>query len=225
MFGKETITISLKLFVITAIATLFLACVNLITKPVIADNSAKAETEALQRVLTNADSFKTTEAPQVDFAGVNVEKANIGFNGTDVAGYVFSVVSKEGYGGDIKVMVGVDKEFAVTRIEILESSETAGLGAKASEPEFAGQFEGAKGVLNVVKGKKAADGQISAISSATVTSKAVTKCVNAALQAAAKKNGEHTAEVIEETTKKLEEIKKETENQINNNQPEGGEKE
>ncbi len=213
MLGKDAIVISLKLFIITAVAALCLAFANKVTYSVIAENSVKAENEALCAVLTEGEEFKTSEVPETSVEGVTIEKVNVALAGGETVGYVVTAVSNAGYGGDIKVMVGIDKDLAVTRIQILESSETAGLGANASKPSFAGQFEGAKDTLTVVKGK-AGDGQISAIASATITSKAVTNCVNAALEAAEEKHNSGATLNIEETAKAEEEIKQQTIEQI-----------
>ena len=213
MFGKDAIVISLKLFVITAVAALCLAFANKVTYPVIAENSVKAENAALRAVLAEGEEFKTSEVPETSVEGVTVEKVNVALAKGETVGYVVTAVSNAGYGGDIKVMVGVDKNLAVTRIQILESAETAGLGANASKPSFAGQFEGAKEPLAVVKGA-AGQGQISAIASATITSKAVTSCVNAALEVAQEKQSSGAADSIEETAKAEEEIKQQTIEQI-----------
>lgn len=186
MFGKDTIVISLKLFLITAVAALCLAFVNGLTEQVIEINGKKAEAEAMRKVLSAAKTFSEVKKeflPKSKFDGVSVEKLNVGFDGENAVGYVVTAVSKEGYGGDIKVMVGLDGNMAITRVEILESSETAGLGANASKPAFAGQFEGKNEALTLVKGT-AKENEISAIASATITSKAVTGCVNAAMSAA-----------------------------------------
>ena len=123
-------------------------------------------------------------------------------------------MSSEGYGGDVRVMVGIDKNLAVTKIQILESSETAGLGANASKPKFSGQFIKKQGPFSVVKGDAKKENDISAISSATVTSKAVTSCVNAALEVAGKKQESGTEKNIEETAKVEEQIKQQTIEQI-----------
>lgn len=216
MFGKETIVVAIKLFVITAVAALCLAFVNKMTAPVILENAEKAQTEALRAVLAEADEFKKSAASfEGEDSSVTVDSVNIGFANSEVVGYAVTVTSNAGYGGDVKVMVGIDKDLAVTKIEILESSETAGLGANASKPKFKNQFEGAKGTLSVVKGA-ATNGEISAIASATITSKAVTSCVNAALVAAGELENSDAAENVAQTEKKLEEIKQETEKQIGN---------
>ncbi len=220
MFNKESIVTSFKLFIITAVAALCLAVVNKITLPVITENNMAREVAAQQEVLPQASDFSALEVPKVKTDGVTIEKISAGLfaeNGSGIAGYVVTAVSNAGYGGDIKVMVGIDSTLKVTRIKILESSETAGLGANASKPEFSDQFIGADSELTVVKGAGGKN-EISAISSATITSNAVTACVNAALDAAKLKSGDKR---VEETTQKLEEIKQETEAQIS----EGGTKE
>ena len=83
-------------------------------------------------------------------------------------------------------MVGIKDDMTVNKIKIMSLSETAGLGAKSDTPEFMNQYDGLKNGISVVKnnGGSAADNTISAISGATITSKAVTKAVNCALQAA-----------------------------------------
>ena len=187
--------------------------VNKITTPIIAENNLAAEVKAQQEVLPDAADFTTVEIPAVKSDDVTIEKMTGGLqteNSSTIVGYVVTAVSNAGYGGDIKVMVGIDNNLKVTRIKILESSETAGLGANASKPEFAGQFEGASDSLTVVKGA-AKSGEVSAIASATITSKAVTSCVNTALEAAKLKSADSK---VEETAQKLEQIKQETQSQI-----------
>lgn len=220
MLKKEVLAVSLKLFVITAVAALCLAVVNKVTKPVIEENNKQTEIRLQQEVLPEAAEFTMGEIPKLDNAKADIEKISVGISKPDgkVCGYVVVATSHEGYGGDLKVMVGVDSEFEVTRIKIMESSETAGLGANASKPEFADQFVGADSTLSVVKGT-AKENEISAIASATVTSNAVTSCVNTALEAA-KQKGQNVE--IAKTAKRLEEIKQQTAEQIS--KEEGGEK-
>ena len=220
MRNKEILIVALKLFVITAVAALCLATVNKITKPIIAQNNAATEVKLQQEVLPEASEFTSSEVPNVETDNVTVEKINVGLDDNKaLSGYVVTAVSHAGYGGDLKVMVGIDKDLKVTRVKIMESSETAGLGANASKPQFIDQFMGAESSeLKVVKGVSK-DNEISAIASATVTSKAVTACVNASISAAKAKSesGE-----LEKTAKKLEEIKQETENQISQTDKEEG---
>ena len=74
-------------------------------------------------------------------------------------------------------MVGVDKENRVTGVAIISHSETASLGANCTREDFRAQFAGKTGELAVSKD----GGDIDALTGATVTSRAVTRAVNAAL--------------------------------------------
>lgn len=90
-------------------------------------------------------------------------------------GYAAIGVSHSGYGGDIKLMVGFkeDKKTVIS-YKVLSASETPGLGMKLSTPEFAGQFKGKDGTSLKVKKD---GGKVEAITSATITSRAVCEAI------------------------------------------------
>ena len=82
---------------------------------------------------------------------------------------------------DIQVSVGIQSDGTVTGVSFLSISETAGLGMKAKEPSFYEQYVG-KNPTKFAVSKDGGDGeQIDALSGATITSRAVTGAVNAAL--------------------------------------------
>ncbi len=90
-------------------------------------------------------------------------------------GYAVEGRSGEGYGGDIVLMVGFKKDKkTVISYKVLQASETPGLGMKLKTPEFADQFSGKDG--SALKVKKDG-GDIEAITSATITSRAVCKAI------------------------------------------------
>ena len=90
-------------------------------------------------------------------------------------GYTAEGRSSEGYGGDIVLMVGFKKDKkTVISYKVLQATETPGLGMKLKSPEFAGQFSGRAG--SSLKVKKDG-GEIEAITSATITSRAVCKAI------------------------------------------------
>ena len=90
-------------------------------------------------------------------------------------GYTAEGRSSEGYGGDIVLMVGFKKDKkTVISYKVLQATETPGLGMKLNTPEFAGQFAGKDG--SSLKVKKDG-GEIEAITSATITSRAVCKAI------------------------------------------------
>ena len=96
-------------------------------------------------------------------------------------GYVITTTDKDGFGGNIQITVGIKKDGTINGVSILSISETAGLGMKATEPSFYNQYVNKKADKFVVS-KDGGDGeQIDALSGATITSRAVTGAVNAAL--------------------------------------------
>ena len=223
MQSREIISVSFRLFIITAVTTLCLALVNSMTAGVIKANAEKAQLEAQKEVLPDALEFKKTDAsekniPEGTKNGVRIESLNVGIANGNGVGYIATMISNAGYGGDIKVMVGIDSDGSVTKVKILQSSETAGLGQNASKPEFINQFNGKSGSLSVVKNKAAdgENGEIAAISGATVTSRAVTSCVNAALELVGSKSEQgmdaSAAAAVDEKVKQVEE---ETNKQLN----------
>ena len=168
---------------ITAVAALLLGAVNSVTAPRIELNNYKKMQTAMQNVMKDADFFTedTSFTPSDETADVSaVYTAEI--KGNEIVGCCVSV-SPNGYGGAIDMIVGVDKDLKVTGVDIINQSETAGLGSKSTEPEFREQYVGKSAIDKVVK-TGAKENEINAISSATITSKAVTKGVNEAIEAA-----------------------------------------
>ena len=87
------------------------------------------------------------------------------------------------------VLTAMKADGSIAGAQILEMQETAGLGMNASKPEFIDQYKGKKSKLHVVKDGASKDDEIQAISAATITSKAVTKSVNTAMDLFALVNG------------------------------------
>lgn len=184
---KEILTLTIKLFAICLIVSGILAYVNSLTAPVISENEAKNFEASMKELLPEAKEFEKIEdiANLSEDNGASFESAYRGIKDEQTCGYVVSTVCHEGYGGDINVMVSITEEFEVKEVKIMSMAETAGLGAKASNPEFLNQYSGLNSGIGVEKnnGGNPDNNTISAISGATKTSKAVTKAVNFALEA------------------------------------------
>lgn len=180
---KNTIILTM----ITLIAGLGLGFVYEITKDPIAQAQDKAKKEAWQAVFPEAD-INEFEAVDVDEKVAEAAIKAVGAKATvdevckvGEEGYVITTTDKEGYGGDIQITVGITSDGTVNGISILSISETAGLGMKATEPSFYNQYVNKQADKFVVS-KDGGDGeQIDALSGATITSRAVTGAVNAAL--------------------------------------------
>ncbi|MBE6991764.1 MAG: RnfABCDGE type electron transport complex subunit G [Ruminococcaceae bacterium] len=164
------------LFLICAITAGLLGFVNSITEDRIAEITAEKTAKAMSTVLP-ADAYDEVEYTGSDALVVTAYKASTG--GSPV-GYVVEV-TPSGFGGTIDMVVGVDMNGAVTGVDIIDMSETSGLGANASKASFREQYIGGTGNFAVSKD----GGTIDALTGATVTSRAVTSGVNAAVAAAA----------------------------------------
>ena len=164
---------------ITAVSAGILAFINDLTAPVIAENNIKKRDAAMMRVLPDAKSFEKLD---YESDGLVTEIYSAGEEGVVV------LCEPNGYGGAISMVVGIDSEGKVSGVDITGQSETPGLGANCVNEEFRNQYSGKSGEIKVVKNASKAD-EIDAISSATITSKAVTKGVNAAIVAAAELKG------------------------------------
>lgn len=172
------------LFLIALVCTLLLALTNRATAPVIAQRNEQANIEAQRQVMPEADKFedvKDLEAVKKK-AGAEaglVDAMQVAYKGNDVVGYTVRTLPS-GYGGEITLLTGIDTQGKITGIYVLEQSETAGLGAKSTTPEFQDQYKGLSATEPVTVVKSGASGnQIQAISGATITSNAVTTGVNA----------------------------------------------
>ena len=180
------------LVIITLVAALLLAFVYEITKDPIAAQKAKKKTEAYAAVYPGLSDTVISEALQAKaeaFAGdsMRVDEAVLAKDASGaVVGVLMTVTTPEGYGGDITLSCGVTTDGTLTGISFLTLAETAGLGMKAQEDGFRGQFENKKtdsfalmkGGAAVVEGNEPID----VISNATITSEAVVRAVNGALE-------------------------------------------
>lgn len=184
---KNTIILT----IITLVSGVALGAVYEITKAPIANAQEEAKQEAYKQVFEDADSFDALEvdaqeaAEAVKAAGVDdgaeINEAVEAKQGGETIGYVITATDPKGYGGDIQVSVGIQNDGTVNGIAILSINETAGLGMKASEPEFYEQYSG-KQTDHFYVSKDGGEGeQIDAISGATITTRAVTGAVNASL--------------------------------------------
>ncbi|MBQ7150669.1 MAG: RnfABCDGE type electron transport complex subunit G [Synergistaceae bacterium] len=174
---KKALHLGGTLFAVTAITGLILGVVEHYTSQAIARVELEARNAAFRIVMPAAKNFEEIVAEQDDF----VTAVQRGDDATGLVGWCFTVNSK-GYGGEIQFIVGVTKDGTVKAINILNHSETPGLGAKSTEPEFYGQFADKSSLpLKVVKGAANNPDEIAAISGATITSNAVTTGVNGAV--------------------------------------------
>ncbi len=170
----------ISLLMICVVSTALLAYVHEATKAPIAAAEEAARMESAMMVLPDGTSdieeIKLENASELCFAAKN--------SSGEVVAYAIGT-SSHGYGGEIKVMTGIDKDGTIIAVNVYDnSSETPGLGANTSEESFVGGFAGKKalGVFAVSKDADKYDGceSIDAVTGATISSRAVASAVTRA---------------------------------------------
>lgn len=170
---KEILRPAVSLLVICLAVTVLLAGTNLLTKDQIANQSLLAEQSARAAVCPEGKTFE----PGDEEGSYYVAK-----DGDSVVGYIFTTEAS-GYGGKLKVMTGISSEGTVTGISFLSIDETPGLGMNAQKDAFKDQYKQTvpENGFTLIKSGEASEGEINAMTGATITSNAVTEAVNAAI--------------------------------------------
>lgn len=173
----------LVLALISGVAGGTLALVDSYTEPIIAKFKIQAETKAYQKAFPEAERFDD------DVELLNVIKNNpkyqeiqslkVALKNEQQIGMVFKVAT-HGYSSDIQMLVGINSDGQLHQVLILEQQETPGLGSRITDAEFIGQ----KAIYSSVKKKLALTkdgGSVQAITGATISSRAVVRGINQAL--------------------------------------------
>jgi len=191
-----------SLSVIAVVVAGLLAILNNITSGPIEQSKAAKQQEAIKAVISDFDEIKAEEAN-----GLNINKA---YKGGKFVGAAVESKSANGFGGEIKVMVGFDAQGIITGYSVLEQKETPGLGTQMVT-WFKPQGEKTKSLLETIFGyevktieknssiigKNPAEvnmtvskdgGDIDAITASTISSRAFLESVRAAYAAYAAAN-------------------------------------
>ena len=172
--AKSVLAPAAVLFAICVVVAAALAGTNALTRDRIAQAAAQKAEESRMVVLPGAESFEERDSHYAGLDGAG-----------QTVGYVFETEGK-GYGGTVKVMTGISTEGEITGVVVLSHSETPGLGANAEKESFREQYKQPVGDLaggiSVVKFQAPAEGEIQAMTGATITSAAVTNAVNSAIE-------------------------------------------
>ena len=161
------------LLAICIIIPLALSVTNKVTAKKIAELEAVNSKKNMQSLI-DADNFEECENGEITYYAA--------INGGETTAYIFTESSK-GYGGDVSVMTAIKPDGTVAGVAILDvSGETPGLGQNAAKESFFSQYIGLKKGVSVLKnGAKAENNEVDAVTGATITSTAVTRAVNKAL--------------------------------------------
>ncbi|NQS89459.1 RnfABCDGE type electron transport complex subunit G [Patescibacteria group bacterium] len=194
---KKSIHMILTLSIVGIISGAALVGVYQYTHPLIEKNKEEALQRAIFEVLPEAKDYdvityntvtKEVLLREKDYRSTT-EKEKVVYRGLDSSGAPIGYALEgegAGYQGEIKIMIGIDPGLNNTiGIEILESVETPGLGAKITSPWFKDQFNNLKilPLVELIKNKLPfKPNQVQAITGATISSQAVVDIVNKTLK-------------------------------------------
>ncbi len=164
------------LFTITLIASAGVGAVNMITVEPIAAAKAAATEAALGVVLPAFDKTESEELT-IDEMPIVVYTAT---NAGQTVGYAVETMTKNGFSGVVKLMVGFLPDGTINNVNVLQQAETPGLGTKMCDegnPLLAGvQGKEGTGTFKVTKD----GGEVDALTAATISSRAYLDAVNRA---------------------------------------------
>ena len=165
---------------ITAVITVAaLSLVYNLTLESIEKQKRKTQEKAMMEVMPNVSEYRKM---QIELTG-NITAIYEALHFTQVIGYVVQLSTEEGYSGTIDLIVGISVPFEkITGMRILRHSETPGLGALATKENFYRQFDGRDIIRLGVAKAMPGEHEIHAITSSTITTKAITNAVNEVIE-------------------------------------------
>ena len=187
MDPKYILKLSITLLGICLVVSLLLGLVNGITADKIAALQEQAKQESLQAVFPDA-TFNEIEIGEAQAAAAEeygVELMYI-YEVADGSGYAIEV-GPSGFSGTIDMVVGINSDGTVAGISVISNTETAGIGTNvcSDKPNKNGvgvlsQFVGMSATADNPFTVNSGSNRVDAISGATVSTKAITRGVNAA---------------------------------------------
>ncbi len=173
------------LFCITLISSAGVGLVNMITVEPIAEAKQKAVDEAILAVLPAFDDKKIDEL-SINEMPIKVYTATAS---GEVVGYAVESMTKNGFSGVIKLMVGFAPTGEVLNVNVLQQAETPGLGTKMCDEgnplisSIQGKNLESMKLVNGALAVKKDGGDVDALTAATISSRAYLDAVNRAYMA------------------------------------------
>ena len=174
---KEYISPILVLVVICFVTTFLLAFTYGVTAPIIAENTAKAASEARMELLPEGDNFSDAGADLYVLEEGKVYATEV-YTADNGAGMVVTVKTNS-YGGVLTAMVGINKDGEITGVKVTDHADTPGVGTKAHADSHLSQYVG---LTALSSDQVKSDPSVQHVTGASVSSGAVHKAVYCALE-------------------------------------------
>jgi len=165
---------ALTLVLVVAICAGLVSFVHIITREPIAAQQIRMRNAARVALLPEADDFSEISGLTIP-EGVEINNVYTALSDGEIIAYVGEIIMR-GYEGPMNIMVSMSETGEVLGVRILSHTETPGLGALAARDIFTNQFRGF-GPFSVSR-QNSGNGEILAITGATITTQAVTDAVN-----------------------------------------------
>ncbi len=170
--NNSVFRIAANLTITCFISGLIIAGTYALTEPAAAKERENAKNNAMRELVRDAQSFKAIDGKTGWYEAIK--------DGKTVA-YIVPTSGK-GYAGAIEMLAAVTPDSKAIDFKVLKHSETPGLGDKMLDDKFRKQYADKKSAdMEVVK--VPTDKNIQALTGATITSRAVTTGMKAALDA------------------------------------------
>lgn len=173
---KKIVKLLVVLTGVCVVAGLILSFVNEATTDARAYQDRLEMLNALNMVLPEHDNEPDKDI--IEISGVSYYVSRLKGSINSIA---FITLTEKGYGGRIKIIVGVKPYGEIIGIGILQQKETPGLGSKIADAWFGDQYKG-KTLANAKWLVKKDGGDFDQISGATISPRAVTSAVKDGLE-------------------------------------------
>lgn len=188
---RELVKLIAVLTAICIVAGILLAWVHGLTAEPISRAQLQKTLAALEQVLPPSDPVDTNAVVTVATGAGDSVAFQLAFDDGAFAGAAAAIATAEGYGGDIRLMVGLRPDGTVQGVRVLRHAETPGLGAKITGPDFLAQFSGKTAEADWRVRKDG--GGFEQITAATISSRAAVAAVGR-IVAVFEQNAEHIRE-------------------------------
>lgn len=166
----------LSLIVIAVVAGAVLGFIYSLTKEPIAQVE-RAKNEAAIKAVLDKEGL---EISHIEEYNINDLTYNVAYNdANEMVGAAVKTYSGKGFSGKIELMVGLLPDGTINKISVLTQSETPGLGANMVNEKFKGQFND-KNPADFRLKVKQDNGDVDAITAATISSRAFSEAVQTA---------------------------------------------
>ncbi|MDR1569700.1 MAG: FMN-binding protein [Oscillospiraceae bacterium] len=171
---RDILNAGVRLLLITLVAAIALAAVNIITRGPIESRRLAESESSRSKVMPDADEFELIDSSVWANGGAYGDMAEVyrATSGGETIGYTF-LLNPQGYKAEIPVTIGILTDGSIVCAAIGDIQETSGLGMKIKDEPFLSQF--------VMLPSARVSQDVNTISGATISSRAVKTAVSDAI--------------------------------------------